>query len=573
MKRTFTFLAHFLFLFWLLTPAFAQDNHSFQWRYESSSGLPMQNYDVVPLADFGYLCSGLVDVATGSAIKNPYVFRTDCKGNILWAKQFAEATEGPGNTSSRLLQVSANEFVLLSNVGFYFTKPNFDIFMTRFDLNGNMKWSQRLGGGSNNQDVISDAIVAADGNILLAGQTGSHGSDSNGNNNYTDQYFLKIGSTGNIIWSKTYGNPKAIDRSFAIAELPDKSIVAAGSYLHTGGTFFANLLKMDQDGKLLWNKAFGEGVAPHANHAYGVLVCRDGGFLVTGSSTNVKTNFQDFPDLLVIKTDQDGNVQWSRVVAGGAPDSFENAVNSAETDNGDFVVTCATASFPTSGFVGNKYAIVTISAGGSIKNTTTYNQGSSHYPRLVKNKAEGGYLFTGFTNWTGYGGNGNLFCPLLINTDANFGVNNCFTNDATSVTTVYNPSFEFSNAPAVAGSGGSTVNTITNVTDFAIKFFNLCEKNPYSTCSSSLAHDATQAEKLIKVFPNPSLVALPISISWELEDISSVELIDAQGRIVANKAISDLYRNTDFTVQAPGMYTMRLFTKSTFFVRKIVVIQ
>ncbi len=573
MKRAFTCLLCLVLLCSVVTTISAQDNHSFQWRYESSAGLPMQNFDVVPLSDNGYLFTGLIDVSSGSAIKNPYIFRTDCKGNILWAKQFSEATEGPGNTIGRLLQLSSTEFVLVSNVGFYFTKPNFDIFMMRFDINGAVKWSQRIGGGTNNQDVVSDAILAADGNILIAGQTGSHGSDSNGNNTYTDQYFLKISPAGAIIWSKTYGNPKAIDRSFAITELSDKSIVAAGSYLHTGGTFFANLLKMDADGKLLWNRAFGEGVAPHANHAYGVLACKDGGFLVTGSSTNVKNNFQDFPDLLILKTDRDGKVVWSRVVAGGAPDSFENAVNSTETENGDFVVTCATASFPTSGFVGNKYAILTISAGGSIKNTTTYNQGSSHYPRLVRNKTEGGYLFTGYTNWMGYGGNGNLFCPLLINTDANFGVNNCFTNDATSVTTVYNPNFEFSNAPATAGSGGSSVNTVTNVSDFEIKFFNLCEKNAYVACSSSLAPDVAVAEKQISVFPNPSLVSLPLTLNWEIKGIVKVELIDAQGRIVGEKSITDTYQKTEFTVAEPGIYTFRLFTSSTFFVKKIVVIQ
>jgi hypothetical protein len=66
---------------------------------------------------------------------------------------------------------------------------------------------------------------------------------------------------------------------------------------------------------------------------------------------------------------------------------------------------------------------------------------------------------------------------------------------------------------------------------------------------------------------------VPITLNWEINGIVKVELIDAQGRIVGEKSITDTYQKTEFTVTEPGIYTFRLFTSSTFFVKKIVVIQ
>jgi len=559
-----------IILFFSPNSSFSQDNHSFQWRYRSTTDAPMRNLDVVALPDYGYLSSGLIEIPNTNGILNPYVYRTDCQGKVLWAKQLAEGTEGANNIGGRILPISSTEFILVCNIGFFFSSPKNSIFLAKIDINGNVKWTKKLGGGTQKQTVIQDAIVSADGNILIAGQTGSFGSDS-GNNDYTDQYFVKISPAGNIIWSKTYGNPKAIDRSFAITELADNSIVTAGSYLHAG-TFYANLLKMDKDGNLLWNKVFGDSIAPHANHAYGVLACKDGGFLITGSTTNAKENFQSYSDMLVIKTNSDGVAQWTRVVAGGAPDLFENSVNSTETENGDYVVMCATSSFPTSGFVGNKYAIITLSSGGSIKNTTTFNQGSSHYPRLLKNKAEGGYMITGFTNWSGYGGDNNTFDPILINTDYKFGVNDCHTNDATSVTSVYNPNFDFKNGPATAGSGGTLTETITNVTDFDLKLNNICEKNGYVSCTNATL-PIQEANDLITMTPNPAQVNVPINIKWELDGIETIQVTDIQGKIISEGKVDNWYKNANITLNESGFYFVRLSNSNTQYFKKLVVIQ
>jgi len=569
MLKTYTLAA---LLFALSFQLSAQNDHSFQWRYESKSGAPMFQLDVLPLADRGYVCSGLIESPVGSNFFYPCLYRLDCQGKVVWAKMFNQATQTPNNTSGRVLKISETDFVLVSTVGFYFTSPRNDLFLARVNGDGNTVWTRRIGGGTNNQDVAHAAIVASDGNIVIAGQTGSWGTDAGTNNNYTDQYFMKLSPAGNILWTRTVGNAQKVDRAFDIVELADQSLVAAGSYIHTGGTFYANLLKMDKNGTVLWHKVFGEGTAPQANHAYGVLPTSDGGLLVTGSSTNLQTNFQGYDDFLIVKTDANGEVQWSRVVTGGGPDLFENASGAVEKPNGDFAIMCATSSFPTIGFVGNKYALLTLTPTGSLVNLKTYNLGSSHYPRILRHPQENSFLISGFTNWTGYGGNGNRFDPLLINLDTDFEVT-CTYNDYTGFTSLFNPAFDFDDAPGTSGAGGTVVNDLADASNFELLQDVVCEFRPYESCSPfSALEEYAAMQQGFEVFPNPARADSPISLRWEGMDVEQVNICDVHGRLIRQYHPVPGASNLDVRVDWAGVYWVYLQGGGRSWAEKVVVI-
>lgn len=560
------------FLLLIACQLFAQDDHSFQWRYEAESGANMIQLDVLPIADRGYVCSGLVESPAGTAFYYPYILRMDCQGKVLWAKMFNQATESANNVSGRVLQIAETDFVLVANVGFYFTTPHNDIFLARVDGAGNSIWTRRIGGGTNNQDVAQSALIASDGNIVLAGQTGSWGTDAGTNNNYTDQYFMKISPAGNILWTRTVGNPQKVDRAFDLVELPDQSLVAAGSYIHTGGTFYANLLKMDKNGTVQWHKVFGEGTAPQANHAFGVLACSDGGMLITGSSTNLQQNYLGYDDFLVVKTDANGNPQWSRVVTGGGPDLFENASGAVEKPNGDFAIMCATSSFPTIGFVGNKYAVLTLSPSGSLVDLKTYNLGSSHYPKIHRHPQENSFLISGFTNWTGYGGNGNRFDPILINLDAAFKVT-CSFNDYTGFTSVFNPAFDFDDAPGTSSAGGVVINDLAEASSFELKQDVVCENRAYETCSPfSGVENVVLAQQGFDVFPNPVSCNSPIALRWEAEGVELLNICDVQGRLIRQYKPVPGANNLDIRIETQGIYWVYLKGPGISRAEKVVVI-
>ncbi len=560
----------FVVLFLAVCHLQAQDVHSFQWTYTPDGSAHMNQLDVLPLADRGYMLYGLMENPAGSGFYYPYLVRLNCRGQVVWTKMFNQATETINNTSGRILKVAEDDYVVVGTVGFYYTTPRQDIFVARVDGEGDVQWAQRIGGGTNNQDVAQDAILTSDGNIVIAGQTGSWGTDANTNNNYTDQYFVKIRLDGALLWTRTVGNAQKVDRAFAIVEMPDQSLVAAGSYIHTGGTFYANLVKLDQNSTVLWNKVVGEGVAPQANHGYGLLVTSDGGLLLTGSSTNMQTNFQGYPDFLIVKTDDDGNPEWSRVVAGGASDFFENASNAIEKENGDFAVMCATNSFPTVGFVGNKYAVLTLSPTGSLVSTKTYNAGSSHYPRILPHPQENSFLIAGFTNWTGYGGNGSQFTPLLINLDAELSVS-CNYTDYTGLTTVYNPSFDFDEALSTLGTGGEIITSIVTTSSFNLVQNIVCEQNPYEVCTPVNTEDVAEAFEGLKAVPNPAFAGSTVSLRWDDGEVEQVMVVDVNGRVVGQYYPVPGLKNVDVRMETPGVYGVTLMGKGKTQTKKILV--
>jgi hypothetical protein len=566
MKRTITLMA--LALFFGITIQ-AQDDHSFQWRYMSADSFVMQNHDAVPTREGGYVLAGLVNDDTGHY---PYLFRVDCKGEVVWAKVFQEITESPGNPGSRVVALSDTTFMLVSNVGFFFANPLFDIFLAKVNWEGEVRWTRKIGGGSNKQDLARSAIRTQDGHVVIAGQTSSHGSDAPTSNSYTDQYFLKVDEFGNILWTRTIGNPQAVDRSYNIVELPDKSLAAAGSYIHTGGTFYANLVKMDKDGTILWHKAFGEGTVPHATHSYGFNAMEDGGFLLTGSTTIMKDNFTSWGDIYAIRTDAAGDTLWTRVLAGGANDSFENGSGAAELPNGNLIIMGATNSYPTIGFVGNKYVLHNLDADGEFLNTSFYNQGSSHYPNLKKDDFEGSYLITGFTNWTEYGGNGNRFDPLLINLDETLGVNDCFFGDVTNLTSVFRPGFDADDAPGTIGSGGEVM-TAQGAIDFPIQLSNLCEVNGYTECEFVVANAKVEPINLdIELFPNPAFHGEEVSLNWESElVVEEIIITDLQGSLIQRIKPGKHAEGCRFQLDAPGFYFVRGNTNKGNFTEKIII--
>ncbi len=554
-----------------MAPLLAQDDHSFQRRWQTENGEVIFSYDAIALPDRGNVFGGLVEIEAGTNLYHPCIWRTDCMGKVKWAKLFNTLTETFGNAYGRVLALGDNDFALVVTTGFYFDSPRNDIFVARVDGEGNTLWANIIGGGTGGQDVVQGAAATADGGLVLAGKTASFGSDANTNSVYADQYFVKLKGDGEIAWTRTIGNPQAIDRAYDIVELTDGSLVAAGSYLHNG-TFYANLLKLSATGDLLWHRGFGEPTAPQANHGYGLLATSDGGFLVLGASTNLHANFQALPDMLVAKTDAEGMTEWTYVFAGSLGDNSESASSAVELPNGHFAVAGATSSYPTVGFVPNKFAVLEIDQNGSLEQAIGYNGGSSHYPRIMPDQYEGGYLINGFTNWTGYGGNGNLFEPVLVNTDADLGVDGCFETELTALTVAANPSFDLpTDLPSTLGSGGTVLPIIVDASSFLLIDSTICEANGYADCSLFSPSFEPNIDLSFEVFPNPAQAGQPISLHWSEKGIRELRIMDMNGRLVQRHLPASGMQNVDIRLKQAGVYAVQLRSADGVVVRKVVV--
>ncbi len=121
-----------------------------------------------------------------------------------------------------------------------FGGSTYDVYLVKTDLSGNVQWSKTY--GDSNSDFGYSVLQTADGGYVIAGNTYSFGAG------YSDVYLVRTDSLGNLQWSKTYGDSDG-DYGYSVLQSADGGYVIAGSM----GTFGARatdfyLVKTDANG-------------------------------------------------------------------------------------------------------------------------------------------------------------------------------------------------------------------------------------------------------------------------------------------------------------------------------------
>jgi gliding motility-associated-like protein len=131
---------------------------------------------------------------------------------------------------------------------------------------------------------------------------------------------MRLNKKGDIIWSKRYGGLNDVDTANSgVTEsivLPDGNIALAGGASVFGRTVRANdlfLAKLDSNGNQIWAKNYVFSTLPNTYTNFSnVINTTDGGFLICGS---IYTLFDK--SILLLKTDANGVIQWTRSYSNG----------------------------------------------------------------------------------------------------------------------------------------------------------------------------------------------------------------------------------------------------------------
>ena len=98
------------------------------------------------------------------------------------------------------------------------------------------------------------------------------------------------------------------------------------------------LVKLTADGEHEWIKVFDNG---GIENVASVQVTSDGGFVIAGSTSDSESLFGN-TDVWLLKTDRQGNEEWSRKFGGS---KYDNGAFATQLQDGGFIVTGGTASF------------------------------------------------------------------------------------------------------------------------------------------------------------------------------------------------------------------------------------
>lgn len=201
-------------------------------------------------------------------------------------------------------------------------------------------------------------------------------------------------------WNKLFGGT-GDDAARAMARTADGGFIIAGeTYTNTQGSADVLIIKTDADGNKLWQKTYG---GDQADQVKQVAVAADGSIAVI--ATTLSNNMGDVGvnhggyDIWVLKLDAAGNLQWQKTY--GSADT-DQAASITETNDGNFVFTGHTNG-NNSGDVGASHGlydiwVVKINSAGNLLWQKTYGGANTEQAASVISGTDGSLVVAGSSN-------------------------------------------------------------------------------------------------------------------------------------------------------------------------------
>ena len=249
-----------------------------------------------------------------------------------------------------------------------------DFWLVKADSSGNMQWNRTYGGASG--DGAYSVVETSDGGYALTGWTYSFGAGQH------DLWLVKVDSSGNVQWNKTYGGPNE-DVARSIVRTSDGGYAIAGhtdSFGAGGWDFW--LVKVDSSGNMQWNRTYG-GI--YCEGADCVVETSDGGYALLGYTESFGAGLTDF---WLVKADSSGNMQWNRTYGGSL---WDHGMSVVETSDGGYAMAGHIESSS-----GADFWLIKVDADGNTQWNKTYNQTDSDFAYSVVETSDGGYALGGF---------------------------------------------------------------------------------------------------------------------------------------------------------------------------------
>jgi len=264
-----------------------------------------------------YVTGHTVGVFPGQPLASqgkPDVFLTryDEQGNAIWSRQFGSTEQDHGTgvvvdlTGVYVVGWTEGALPGQSFLGDY------DAFIRKYDFNGNVLWTRQFGTVAQEQAFG----VATDGTgIYVVGYTQGGLAPGTPANPGEDAFIRRYDANGNEVWTKQFGSPSG-DAERALGVATDATgIYVAGT---TGGDLAGSignqdgfLRKYDSSGNAIWTRQFGtnstDDVFAVAAGAQGIYV---GGDTVADFPGQKKVG--GLYDAYVNKFDPAGNQVWVR---------------------------------------------------------------------------------------------------------------------------------------------------------------------------------------------------------------------------------------------------------------------
>jgi len=216
----------------------------------------------------------------------------------------------------------------------------------------------------------------------------------------SDFWLIKIDSFGNMEWNRTYGE-EGMSYASSLIKTSDGGFALGGEAFSEDGQFDFGMVKTDKDGDVEWTKTYG---GEKWDRASSLVETSDGGFALAGRTNSFGSGAYDF---WLVRTDANGNMQWNKTYGGS---DWDEAYSLVETSDGGF----ALAGETTVGAGNYDSWLVKTDGTGNMEWNQTYGGTENDRANSLVETSDGGYALAGRTKSFGAGEYDDLW---LVKTD------------------------------------------------------------------------------------------------------------------------------------------------------------
>jgi len=358
------------------------------------------------------------------------------------------------------------------------------------------------------------------------------------------RYFIcliKIDNDGNVLWSKNYSNGWDVGGS-AVHQTNDGGFIISGNYYPNEFNYGGYLIKTNSYGDTLWTRVYGG-----TNNGFSsVQQTSDGGYITVGS---IFTSGSDSGDVFLVKTKSNGYPLWLKTYGGTGREQGKCV---QQTLDGGYIIVGETTSINPGS---RDIYIIKTDVNGDTLWTKTYGGTGMNDGNSILQTSDGGYIIAGSMS----GGNAGVGGPCFIKTDS-LGSSGC--NESSSITitgipvtpiwvslTYVGAGFNPFDAPTAIVSNGGIVNTI---------------------CSHIGINEITRQENIISVFPNPAKNDFTIKINNSKKN-SEIVIYNMFGKeVMSSKFSGNRVEITNANLEN-GIYLLKLLNEDKYYVEKLII--
>lgn len=345
---------HFL-LFLLIhftTYSLSQAPH-IQWQKTYGSSGNDEALCIAKTMDGGYIVSGIAALADGDITEHHggeldyWITKLNASGGLQWQKSFG----GSGLEFARSIRQTTDGGYIVagetnsSDGNVTLNHGSYDAWILKLDTSGNIQWQKSFGGTG--PEGIYSIVQTHDDGYVFTGYTGSSDGDVTSQHGGHDGWIVKLNSTGNLQWQKTTGGSNW-DELRCVKNTADNGLIFAGATSSSDGDVINNhgsvdqwIIKTDGNGNLQWQKTIG---GSGEDVIWEIQTTIDDGYIAVGNSGSNDgdiTSNHGSYDFSVSKLNSLGTLEWQRSFGGSA---IDNARSVQQTTNEGYVIAGETTS-------------------------------------------------------------------------------------------------------------------------------------------------------------------------------------------------------------------------------------